>query len=132
MPSILSQRTTSTRTTQIIIDVGVSLFCFRYPATLKKSFTRNVIVQTTFFQTMFLSKNCPFPYKENKSKEFYCRCYVVKLFLYFSFFIFPPFQCLSCISCYVKNFFVLKVAHIFLVILFSILRRAIYNTRKSH
>ena len=46
----------------------------------------------------------PFPYTKNKSKEFYCRCYAVKVFLYFSFFIFPSFQIISFISCYVKNF----------------------------
>ena len=32
------------------------------------------------------------------------RCFVVKLFLNFSFSIFPTFQCLSCIFCHVKKF----------------------------
>ena len=52
---------------------------------------------------MLSSKIYPFPYTKNKSKEFCCRCYVVKLALYFSFFIFTRFQCLCCISCCVKN-----------------------------
>ena len=58
----------------------------------------------------------PFSYTKNKSKEFLCCFYIVKLFLYFSFFIFYPFQRLACISCYVKNF--KFYSRIFLVILF--------------
>ena len=53
---------------------------------------------------MFSSKIYPLPYTKNKSKEFYCCRYVVKLFLYISFFIFPLFN-LSCILCYVNIFY---------------------------
>ena len=43
LPSILDQSSTSTRPMQTYMDVGVSLLCFKNPATLKK-ITRNVIV----------------------------------------------------------------------------------------
>ena len=73
---------------------------------------------------MFSSKVYPFPYTKNKSKEFYCRCYVVKLFLHFSFFISPPFQCLPCISCYEKNFYYfLGGSHLFVDSNFHFLRK---------
>ena len=81
---------------------------------------------------MFSSKIYSFSYTKNRSKEFYSRCYVAKLFLYFSFFIFPPFQFLSCISYHMKNFVIFKVARIFLVILFSFVKRTLYNSWKSH
>ena len=81
---------------------------------------------------MFSSKIYPSPYTENKSKKFYCRCYVVKLFLYFSFFIFPHFQFLSCISCHVKNFYYfLGGSHVF-DDSFFIFKETYYNTWKSY
>ena len=43
LPIILGQSTASTRPTQIYIYVGVSLLCFKYPATLKK-ITRNKMI----------------------------------------------------------------------------------------
>ena len=44
-----------------------------------------------------------------------------------------PFQCLSCIFRYVKKFYFLgEVARIFLVMLFSFLKRTLYNTWKGH
>ena len=68
---------------------------------------------------------------KNKSKEYYRRCYVVKLFLCFWFFISPPFQCLSCVFCYVKNFYYfLGGLHLF-GDSSSFLRRPLYNTWKS-
>ena len=75
---------------------------------------------------MFSSKIYPFSYTRNKSKEFYCLCYVVKLFLYFSFFIFPSFQCL----CHMKNcYFFLDGSHLF-GDSFFIFKECYYNTRK--
>ena len=44
MPNILVQSTTSTRPIQIYMRVGVSFLRFEYPVTLKKNFTRNVLV----------------------------------------------------------------------------------------
>ena len=40
MPSMLSQSTTSTRSMQIYMDVGVSLLRFKYPETLKKALVK--------------------------------------------------------------------------------------------
>ena len=67
--------------------------------------------------------------KINKSKKFYCRCYLAKFFWYIFFLPpapQPPSQCLFSISCYVKN------SYHFLVILFSFLRGTIYSIWKSH
>ena len=55
LPSILGQSTTSTRPMQIYMDfadVAVSLLRFKYPATLKKTLTRNVKIKTTYFPTI--------------------------------------------------------------------------------
>ena len=54
---------------------------------------------------MFSSNIYPLSYTKNKSKEFYCLYYAVKFFLHFFIFHFPPFQCLSCISCHVMTNF---------------------------
>ena len=82
---------------------------------------------------MSFSKLCTFPCTKNKSKKFYCRCYVFKLilFLQFSFLIFLPCKCFSCITCHVKNYYFLGSPHLFGDI-FSFLRRTLYNTWKSH
>ena len=45
-----------------------------------------------FPKLLFLSNIYLCPYIKSKSKEFYCRCYSVKLFLCFAFFISPPFS----------------------------------------
>ena len=82
---------------------------------------------------MFSSKVYPFPYAKNKLKNI-----VVVVSLWNSSYTFrfpspPSFQCLSRISFHAKNFYYFfKVARIFLVILFSFLRRTLYNTWKSH
>ena len=81
---------------------------------------------------MFSSEIYPFSYTENKSKKNYCRCYVIKLFLYFSFSIFSPFSMsFLFVSLAMWKIFIFLVARIFLVILFSFLRRTIYNTWKN-
>ena len=82
---------------------------------------------------MFSSKIYPFPYTENKSKKIYCRCYVVKLFLYFSFSILSPFSMFFLFVSLAmwRIFIIFLVARIFLVILFSFLRRTICNTWKN-
>ena len=84
---------------------------------------------------MFSSKIYLFPYTKNNSKEFYCRCYAVKLFLYFSFFI--PHLSFSMSFLYFSLcekicYFLGEVARIFLVMLFSFLKRTLYNTWKGH
>ena len=82
---------------------------------------------------MFSSKMYPFLHAKNKSKEFYCCCYIVKLFLYFSFFVSPPFQCLSCTSCRVKKFYYFfRWLPSFWWSFFSFLWKTFYNTWKSH
>ena len=83
---------------------------------------------------MSFSKLCTFPCTKNKSKEFYCRCYVFKLILFLQFLllIFLPCKCFSCITCHVKNYYdFLGSPHLFGDI-FSFLRRTLYNTWKSH
>ena len=66
-----------------------------------------------------------------KVKNFCRHCYIVKLFLYFSFFTpLPSFQCLSCICWWM--FISFSVVRIFLVILFLFIRTTLYNTWKSH
>ena len=55
---------------------------------------------------MFLSKIYPFPYTENKVKNFVVFVTLLNFsntFHNFSFF--HPFQCHSCISCRVKSFY---------------------------
>ena len=83
---------------------------------------------------MFSSEIYPFSYTENKSKKIYCRCYVIKLFLYFSFSTFSPFSMsfLFVSLAMWRIFIIFLVARIFLVILFSFLRRTLYNTWKNH
>ena len=101
LPSILGQCTTSIRPLQSYMDVGISLLRFKYPKTLKKRY-QNCNNINYIFPTMFSSKIYPFPYAINKSKEFYCCCYIAKLFLYISFSFFPfsmSFLCLlSCVE----------------------------------
>ena len=70
--------------------------------------------------------------KNKKSKEFYCRCDVVKLCLLFSLFIFSPFQCISCTSCQVKNFYYFLDDSHLPVDSFTFLTRTLYKTWKSH
>ena len=50
-----------------------------------------------------------FPYTKNKSKRIYCHYYFDKIFLYFSLFIFPAFQSLSCNSYHMENFYFLGI-----------------------
>ena len=63
---------------------GCFIISFQISCNTEKNFTRNVIMSS--------SKMYPFSYTKSKSKEFYCRCYVVKLFVYFLFFISPSFS----------------------------------------
>ena len=83
---------------QIYKDVGVSLLRFKYPATLKKGLLEMEQYKINFSQTMLSSKKYPFPYAEKKSKEFYCRCYVVK-FSYTFRFSFSPLSFLYLLLC---------------------------------
>ena len=102
------------RPMEIYMDTGVSLLCFKYPATLKKLYQKcnsiNYIFPNYVFHQIY-----PFPYTKNKNKEFYCCCYVVKFYLQFSFFIFPPFQCLSVSLVMRRIFFISQVARIFFI-----------------
>ena len=79
---------------------------------------------------MLSSKVYLFPHRNNKSKEFHFRCYIVKLILYF-FSIFSPFQCIVYLVAQI-TFITFEMAPIFLVTLFSFLRRTIYSTSKVH
>ena len=93
MPSLFTSNL-GQRPVQIYMDVGVSLHHFKYPETLKKLYYKCNNIPHIFphFSTMFSRKTYPFPYIKNKSKEFYCRFYIVKPFLYFSLFIFSHFS----------------------------------------
>ena len=71
---------------------------FQISCNTKKNFTRNVIVLTTFSQTIFSSKIYPFPYTKS-------HFYVVKSILHFFVFHSPLFNVFFCISCYVQNFY---------------------------
>ena len=73
---------------------------------------------------MFSIKTHPFSYKKNKSYEFECCCYVVIFFLYFSIFILSPFS--------MPFLYLLLMWRIFSLIPFSLLRRTLYSTWRSH
>ena len=68
---------------------------------------------------MFSSKMYPFPYTKNKIKNFIVVVTLLNFSYTFRFSFFPAFQYLSYISCYVKNFYIFYVDHIFLVILYN-------------
>ena len=81
---------------------------------------------------MFWRKIYPFPYTKKKVKNIIIVVRLLNISLYFWFSLFPPFQYLSCISCYVKNLNYYLGGSIFLVILFSFSRRTLCNTWKRH
>ena len=96
LPSILGQSTTSTRPVQIYEDVGVSLLRFKYPATRKE----------TLLEMCLHKPNFPKLCCRAKYIFFHIQIFLFSL-LSFSYtfpFSFPPFECLSCISCYLMNF----------------------------
>ena len=71
-------------------------------------------------------------HKNIKVRNFIVVVTLLNLSFTFSFFVFPSFQCLYCISSCVKNFIIFLVARIFMVILFSFLKKRLYKTCKSH
>ena len=108
---------------------------FKVSCHTKQNFTSNAIAKINkIFLNHVFEQNLFFTIKvkNKKSKEFYCRCYAVKLCLFFSVFIFSPFQCTSCTSCHVKNFYY-SLGDLHLPVdSFSILTRTLYKTWKSH
>ena len=132
MPSILVQSRTSARPMQIYMDVGVSLLRFKYPATLLKYTLLQMWWHKLHFPKLeFRTKYNLFHMQKIKFKKFYCHCYVVKLFLYFSWLIFPLFNVFLLFLAMWKIFIIFKVARIFLVILSSFLIRTLYDTWNS-
>ena len=72
----------------------------------------------------FRSRHIHFHIKKNKSYEFDCCCYVVIFFLYFSIFVLSPFS--------MPFLYLLLMWRIFSLIPFSLLRRTLYSTWRSH
>ena len=100
LPNILGQGTTSTR--PICMDVGVLLL--RYILQRLKKLYKKCDSINYISQTMFSRKIYPFP-QAKKVNNFIVAVTMFNFSYTFPFFIFPPFECLSCISCYLKNFY---------------------------
>ena len=106
----------------------VSLVRFKYPATLKKTLLEMQQYKLHFPKLCFQAKYIVFHVQKRKVKNFVIFDTLLNFSSTFRFSFFPFFN-VSLASLVMRRYFInFQVSRIFLVILFSLLRRTLYNT----